>query len=85
MEHSNDYVERVKGGLSKKGSDQVTEAAHQLLKNRMRTSKYWVKRVGSEEEGDGLRKAVVHLSAALKIMFLLPTPQKCDPSFLALK
>ena len=55
------------------------------FKNRMRTSKYWVKRVGSEEEGDGLRKAVVHLSAALKIMFLLPTPQKCDPSFLALK
>ena len=51
----------------------------------MRTSKYWVKRVGSEEEGDGLRKAIVHLSAALKIMFLLPTPQKCDPSFLALK
>ena len=51
----------------------------------MRTSKYWVKRVGSEEEGDGLRKAVVHLSAALKIMFLLPTPQKCDLSFLALK
>ena len=45
-------MERVKGGLSKKGSDQVTEAAHQLLKNRMRTSKYWVKRIGSEEEGD---------------------------------
>ena len=63
MEHSTDYVERVKGGLSKKGSDQVTEAAHQLLKNRMRTSKYWVKRVGSEEEGDGLRKAVVHTNA----------------------
>ena len=30
-DHVNDYVEMVGGGLAKRGNDQVTEAAHQLL------------------------------------------------------
>ena len=29
--NANDYVELVGGGLSKRGNDQVTEAAHQYL------------------------------------------------------
>ena len=59
----NDYVEMIDGGLSKRGSDQVTEAAHQLLKSRMYKSNYWVKKVGTEIEGKGLYKAVVHTNA----------------------
>ena len=32
LSHANDYVELVGGGLSKRGNDQVTEAAHQYLR-----------------------------------------------------
>ena len=32
MQHVPEYVETVGGGLSKRGSDQLTEAAHSLLR-----------------------------------------------------
>ena len=53
----------VGGGLAKRGNDQVTEAAHQLLKSRMDKSKYWVRRVGTEAEGEGLYRTTVHTNA----------------------
>ena len=58
--HVNPFVEKIGGGCSKRGSDQVTEAAHQLLMSRMERSKYWIRKVGTEAEGEGLFKAVVH-------------------------
>ena len=64
MKHVNDCVEMIEGGLSKRGSDQVTEAAHQLLKARMDKSNYWIRKVGTEAEGEGLLKAVVHTNAS---------------------
>ena len=50
-------------GLNKRGSDQVTEAAHQLLHRRMTISNYFVRKVGTEAEGRKLFKAVVHTNA----------------------
>ena len=50
LEHVNTFVENVGGGLSRRGNDQVTEAAHQLLHQRMTRSHYWVRKVGSESE-----------------------------------
>ena len=47
LEHVNPFVENVGVGLSKRGNDQVTEAAHQLLHQRMIRSHYWVKKVGT--------------------------------------
>ena len=44
LAHVNDYVQMVEGGLSKRGNDQVTEVAHQLLKARMDKSNYWIKK-----------------------------------------
>ena len=63
LSHANDYVELVGGGLSKRGNDQVTEAAHQYLKSRMEKSGYWVRKVGTEAEGEGLYRAVVHTNS----------------------
>ena len=63
LEHVNTFVENVGGGLSRRGNDQVTEAAHQLLHQRMIRSHYWVRKVGSESEGKALFKAVVHTNA----------------------
>ena len=63
LSHVNDYVDMVEGGLSKRGSNQVTEAAHQLLKARMDKSHYWIKKVGCEEEGEGLLRGTVHTNA----------------------
>ena len=60
LEHVNTFVENVGGGLSRRGNDQVTEAAHQLLHQRMIRSHYWVRKVGTESEGKALFKAVVH-------------------------
>ena len=60
LTHVNPFVEKIGGGCSKRGSDQVTEAAHQLLMSRMERSKYWMRKVGTEAEGKGLFKAVVH-------------------------
>ena len=59
----NPFVEQVEGGLNKRGSDQVTEAAHQLLHRRMTMSNYFVRKVGTEAEGRKLFKAVVHTNA----------------------
>ena len=50
--HINDYIEMVEGGLFKRGNDQVTAAAHQLLKAQMDKLKYWMRRVGSEVESE---------------------------------
>ena len=63
LEHINTFVERVGGGLSRRGNDQVTEAAHQLLHQRMTRSHYWVRKVGSESEGKALFRAVIHTNA----------------------
>ena len=65
LEHVNTFVERVGGGLSKRGNDQVTEAAHQLLHQRMTRSHYWVRKVGSESEGKALFRAVIHTQCVL--------------------
>ena len=59
----NTFVEKIQGGLNKRGSDQVTEAAHQLLHHRMERSSYWRRVVGTENEGEGLFRAVVHTNA----------------------
>ena len=59
----NPFVEQVEGGLNKRGSDQVTEAAHQLLHRRMTMSNYFVRKVGTEAEERKLFKAVVHTNA----------------------
>ena len=45
------------------GSDQLTEAAHSLLRKRMEKSNYWVNRVGSISAGEGLFRAVIHTNA----------------------
>ena len=63
ISHLNTFVEKVGGGLSKRGSDQVVEAAHQLLKSRMDRSGYWVRKVGTESEGRKLMKAIIHTNA----------------------
>ena len=52
MKHVNGYVEMADGGLSKRGSDQVTKAAHQLLKARMDKSYY---STGSEKLAQKLK------------------------------
>ena len=49
--------------LNKRGSDLVTEAAHQPLHRRMTMSNYFVRKVGTEAEGRKLFKAVVHTNA----------------------
>ena len=59
----NPYIDMFNGGLSKRGSDQVTEAAHQLLNRRMEKSNYWIRKVGSEAEGEKLFRAVIHTDA----------------------
>ena len=61
--HVNTFVEQIEGGLNKRGSDQVTEAAHQLLHRRMTISNYFVRKVGTEAEGRKLFRAVVHTNA----------------------
>ena len=63
LSHVNPFVEKIQGGLNKRGSDQVTEAAHQLLDTRMKKSNYWVLKVGTEAEGKKLFRAVVHTDA----------------------
>ena len=63
LSHVNTFVEKIQGGLNKRGSDQVTEAAHQLLHHRMERSSYWRRVVGTESEGEGLFRAVVHTNA----------------------
>ena len=63
LEHVNTFVENVGGGLSRRGNDQVTEAAHQLLHQRMIRSHYWVRKVGTESEGKALFRAVVHTNS----------------------
>ena len=63
LEHVNTFVEQIEGGLNKRGSDQVTEAAHQLLHRRMTVSNYFVRKVGTEAEGRKLFRAVVHTNA----------------------
>ena len=63
IHHVNDYVDMVGGGLLKRGSDQVTEAAHQLLIRRMEASNYWVRKVGTKAEGAKLFRAVVHVNS----------------------
>ena len=51
------------GGLNYRGNDQVVEAAHQFLKKRMHSSKYWSRKPGTSREGRGLYRAVVHVNA----------------------
>ena len=63
FDHVNPFVEKIQGGLSKRGSDQTTEGAHQLLNNRMKKSNYYVRKVGSEAEGTELFRGVVHTNA----------------------
>ena len=63
LTHVNPFVEKIQGGLNKRGSDQVTEAAHQLLHHRMQKSNYFRRVVGTESEGEGLYRAVVHTNA----------------------
>ena len=62
LSHVNNFVEKIQGGLNKRDSDQVTEAAH-LLHHRMERSHYWRRVVGTESEGEGLLRAVVHTNA----------------------
>ena len=59
IDHVNDYVEMVGGGLNKRG----TEAAHKLFMERMDKSGYWTRKVGTEKEGEGLYRVVVHVNA----------------------
>ena len=50
----------IGGGLSKRGSDQVKEAGHQLLIKRMQKSNYWMRKIRTKKEGTGLYRSVVH-------------------------